>query len=271
MLRYSPGSSAAGGDVVAAGQRLGRLAEAPAGAKRLRVRVRHLGLIAKALSHPAQCRLRVATVEPVDEPHREEVAAAGGELAADAGAFDRLAGELRQRNPDDVEPVEAPVLEGVRVDAGELQALRIERVLVDDQGALGLEEAKVLRERGGIHGNEDVDHVARRVDVARGELDLEARDAGERPLGGADLGREVGKRRDVVAGERGGVGELAAGELHARRRNRRRSARPRSRALRPAWRPCGGHCRSSSCEGVGTRRENRQGSGQLYPHFDCAG
>ena len=53
-----------------------------------------------------------------------------------------------------------------------------------------------------------------REDVARGEVDLERRDAGERAGRRADLGREVGQRREVVAEHRGRVGEAAAGELH---------------------------------------------------------
>ena len=101
-------------------------------------------------------------------------------------------------------PVQAAVVEGVRFDVGELHPLRVERVLVDDEAAVRLEKPEVLHERGGIHGDEDVDHVARRVDVARCEVDLEARHAGERSLGGANLGREVRKRRNVVSRERGG-------------------------------------------------------------------
>ena len=46
-------------------------------------------------------------------------------------------------------------------------------------------------------------------------MHLEARHPGEGSLGRADLGRKVRERRDVVAAECGGVGELGAGELHA--------------------------------------------------------
>ena len=48
-----------------------------------------------------------------------------------------------------------------------------------------------------------------------GDADLEGRDAGQRAGGRADLGREVGERREVVAEQRRGVGELGAGQLHA--------------------------------------------------------
>ena len=46
-------------------------------------------------------------------------------------------------------------------------------------------------------------------------MELEAADARERPGGGADLGGVVGEGREVVAVQRDGVGELAAGDLHA--------------------------------------------------------
>jgi hypothetical protein len=48
-----------------------------------------------------------------------------------------------------------------------------------------------------------------------GEVELEARDAGQRAGGRANLGGEVGQRRDVVAEQRGLGRELRAGELHA--------------------------------------------------------
>src|SRR5207302_1734871 len=53
-----------------------------------------------------------------------------------------------------------------------------------------------------------------RVDVAAGEVDLVAGNAGERAGGSPDLGREVRQRADVVAEDRRRVGELSAGELH---------------------------------------------------------
>ena len=52
-------------------------------------------------------------------------------------------------------------------------------------------------------------------DVVVGEVQLEGRDAGQRALRGADLGREVREGREVVAEDRGLLGEPVAGELHA--------------------------------------------------------
>ena len=110
---------------------------------------------------------------------------------------------------------EAAVFERVGLVAGQLQALLVEGVLVDDQRAAVAEVAEVGRQRGRVHRHQAVDRVARRVDVGAGELDLKARDAGLGAARGADFGGEVGERGDVVAGQGGGVGELAADELHA--------------------------------------------------------
>src|SRR5205823_12945396 len=53
------------------------------------------------------------------------------------------------------------------------------------------------------------------MDVAGGEVDLEAGDAGQGAGWGADLGGEVGHGADVVAEERRGMGKLRAHQLHA--------------------------------------------------------
>ena len=58
-------------------------------------------------------------------------------------------------------------------------------------------------------------HVAGRDDVEVGDVDLEARDAGDRAGRGPDLGRVVGQRRQVVAEGCAHVGEAVPDELHA--------------------------------------------------------
>ena len=75
--------------------------------------------------------------------------------------------------------------------------------------------AEVGLQRRRVHRHQDVRRVARREDVARGEVDLERRDAADGAGGRADLGREVGQRREVVAEHSRRIGEPAAGELHA--------------------------------------------------------
>ena len=57
-------------------------------------------------------------------------------------------------------------------------------------------------QRGRVHGDEHVGRVARRGDVVVGDVDLEAGDAVHRAGWGADLGGELGQRRQVVAEQR---------------------------------------------------------------------
>ena len=67
---------------------------------------------------------------------------------------------------------------------------------------LGSQVVDVDLQRGGVHRHQHVGVVAGREDVAAREVELEAADAGERARRGADLGREVGQRAEIVAGER---------------------------------------------------------------------
>ena len=46
------------------------------------------------------------------------------------------------------------------------------------------------------------------------KVELEAADTGEGSRGGANLGREIGQSRDIVAGQRRFGGELHPGQLH---------------------------------------------------------
>ena len=75
--------------------------------------------------------------------------------------------------------------------------------------------ADVDLERRGVHRDQHVGRVAGREDVAAGEVELEAADAGQCARRGADLGGEIRQRAQIVAGQSGLVGELHAGELHA--------------------------------------------------------
>ena len=84
----------------------------------------------------------------------------------------------------------------------------------DDRRATG-DVAEVGLERGGVHRDEHVGGVAGGEHVVVGEVQLEARDAGQRALRRADLGGEVGQRRQVVAQRRRVAREPVPGELHA--------------------------------------------------------
>ena len=179
-------------DLVAHVDELGRLAEVHAGAEGGEVDVAHGGLVGELALDPALGDLGRTVVEPRDEAKGEEVArplgvARGGALEP----LDRAADDGRHRHALDLEAVERVVLERVRLVGRLLQVAGGEGVLVDDDRRAALELAEVRPQGGGVHGHEHVGRVARRGDVALGEVDLEARDAGEAAGGGADLGREA--------------------------------------------------------------------------------
>jgi hypothetical protein len=56
------------------------------------------------------------------------------------------------------------------------------------------DRADVRAQRRRVHRDQRVDRVAGRENVGRGEMDLEAGDARERPGRGSDLGRKIRQR-----------------------------------------------------------------------------
>ena len=115
----------------------------------------------------------------------------------------------------DVEVAERAVLERVRLVPRLLQVAVVEGVGVGDDRPALREVADVDLERGGIHRDEDARLVSGREDVVVREVHLEARHAGKRAGGRADLGREVGQRREVVPEDGRLRREAVARELHS--------------------------------------------------------
>jgi hypothetical protein len=89
-----------------------------------------------------------------------------------------------------------------------------EPVLVHDHRPALLEHADVRDQGGRVHGHQHVGVVPGREDVARGEVDLEGRDAVRGARGSAYLRGEVRERGEVVPHDRGRIREPAARELH---------------------------------------------------------
>jgi hypothetical protein len=115
----------------------------------------------------------------------------------------------------DVVVLERSVLERVRRVARLLEVAVVEGVLVDDQRAAAGKVMQVGLERRRVHRHEHGRAVARSQDVVVGEVELEARDAGQGARRGANLRGEVGQRREVVAHERCLAREAVPGQLHA--------------------------------------------------------
>ena len=104
---------------------------------------------------------------------------------------------------------------GLVVVAGLGQIASREVVGVDDDRRPGGEVAEVGPEGRGVHRDEHVGRVTGGEDVVVGEVHLERRHPGQRALGRADLGGEVGQRRQVVAERRRLLREPVPGQLHA--------------------------------------------------------
>ena len=194
---------------------LGRLAVGVTGVERAAVGLGDVRQAAEAIFDPVERRLEVAVVEPVDQSEREEVLGPLGVLVGEAEIVDRRYRGRRDRRFNDAVAVERAVAERIAGVVGLLQVARGEGVLVDDQQTALGQGGEVRLERGGVHRHERVGFVAGGENLVLGERDLEAGDAGQRTGGRADFGGEVGQRREVVAEDRGGVGEAVAGQLHA--------------------------------------------------------
>ena len=95
-----------------------------------------------------------------------------------------------------------PSSSGLRGVADLRQVALGELVGVGDDVGAARQVAEVGLERGRVHRDEHVGRVAGGEDVVVGEVQLEARHARQGACGGADLGGEVGQRRQVVAERR---------------------------------------------------------------------
>ena len=97
---------------------------------------------------------------------------------------------------------EAAIVERVCAVARLGKVPRVELAGIDDDEATGTQVADIGLECGRVHRDQHVGLVAGRLDAVRAEVDLERADAERRPLRRADLGGEVGKGREILAGER---------------------------------------------------------------------
>ena len=196
-------------------QRLDGLAVVIAGLERAQVGFRQRRGLLEALPDGVLLAIGVARVDPEDEPQRVEVLAAAGVLRRDAGALHRLPHQVLEVDLDHPVVVERPVGERVRFPAGFFEVVFGERIGIEDQQAAFRQVAQIDFERGGVHHDERVRLISRRVHLVSGKLDLIPGDARGGARGGPDLRRIIRERRQVVAVQRGLAGELGAGELHA--------------------------------------------------------
>ena len=196
-------------------RQLGGLAIGVAGVERgdigLRQR-RHLGELGL---QPVDDRLAVAVEHPQRQPQRPHVLAAQRFLVAQPERLHRVERQLADVERQQLPSGEAAVGQRVGGVFGLVEVALAELAFVGDDEAAGLQRLDIHLKTGGVHRDQHVGLVAGGLDLGRTEIDLEGADPEQRALRRADLGREVREGRQVVAGERGGQGELAAGQLHA--------------------------------------------------------
>ena len=194
---------------------LGRVAEVVAGLEGGDVGGHDRRLLGELRFQPGDRRLARPPVHPGDQAEGEDVL--GPLRLGRLEVLDAVGGARRQRRHRHLEGLvvlDRAVLQRVGLVAGLAQVGGGEGVLVDDQRAARLQRAEVGFERRRVHRHQRVRVVAGGEDVARGEVDLEGGDAARGAGRGADLGREVRQRREVVADVGGGGGEAVADELH---------------------------------------------------------
>ena len=182
MLRVLAGRELGLRDVELCVDRFNRFAVVVAGLQSGGIGAGDFRFLAELVFDVPQRRLERPIVEPEDETHREEVAAAVFFFLAELQALDRETRQFRHRHFVHAIRFERAVFERAGFVAGLIETFAFEGVAVDDQDAAGAEVAEVGGECGRVHGDERVDRVAGRVDVFAREVDLETRDAGERAL-----------------------------------------------------------------------------------------
>jgi len=156
-----------------------------------------------------------AVIEPVAHAQCEEVLATVHGLGVETEMLQGRTSQALQFYREHPEFIQRMIFQGIGGKASFAQIPFFEAVGVHDQNAVGLQVADIHLQRGRIHSDQHIDRVAGSMHFARREIQLKAADPGLGAGRGADFGGIVRKSGDVVAVEGDGIGELAAGNLHA--------------------------------------------------------
>ena len=194
---------------------LGRLAIGMTGVERGDVGIGQHRVLAELVLQPFDQRGTVTVEHPQRQAEGPHVLAAQGFLVAQAERLDRFERQRADVEGHQVPLRQAAVLKRVDLVLGLLEVALGELAAVGNDQAARLERLDIGLQRGRIHRHQHVGGIAGGIDGGRPEVDLEGRDAEQRALRGADFRRKIGKGGQIVAGQRGGQGELPAGELHA--------------------------------------------------------
>ena len=157
------------------------------------------------------------TVEqPEADAQCEHVLAFDDGFVVQSGLFQRLARHGSDVGNDDVVLVETQF--GQRVEGCESRLLEMffgDRIAVEDDRRARLEPLSVGFECRRVHRHQHVAVIAGIQLAVVAEMYLEARNARNGSLRGADFGGVVGEGRDAVSQQRRSVGKERARELHA--------------------------------------------------------
>ena len=162
----------------------------------------------------SQGGIHVSAVEPVDQPHREKVFATIGILGAETKLGHRFFGEPRHRDLDQAIVFHRGIFKRTRVQLRELEILFLEAIFVDDQQSSFGEVCHVRDQCGGVHRDQSVERIARRVDLVRSKLDLESRNPSAGSSRRPNLRWKVREGCDVVSKQRRCVRQLLTEQLH---------------------------------------------------------
>ena len=154
--------------------------------------------------------------KPEADAQCEHVLALDDGLVVESGLFQRLARHGGDVGNDDVVFVELEFCQ--RIEGCESRLLEMffgDRIAVEDDRRARLEPLSVGLERRGVHRHQHIAVVTGIQLAVVAEMDLEARNARNGSLRGADFGGVVGEGRDAVSQQRRSVGKERARELHA--------------------------------------------------------
>ena len=201
----------------ACGEGLAGLAVVVTRDQRFHVGFQNIGLRAE-LSLQETFRERIlAAVHPIDETEHEHVLATVLLLHAEGGALQRVTCQLGHIHAVQLELRQRSIRQGIHIFrlARKAQVLLVEAVGVGDDGATLFQLPEVGFQCGGVHYHQHIGLIAGRKDLHTAEVKLVAAHTGQRALRRTDLRREIREGAYVVAEQRVGIGELAAGQLDA--------------------------------------------------------
>ena len=163
-----------------------------------------------------ECVILRTVEQPEADAQCEHVLALDDGLVVESGLFQRLARHGGDVGNDDVVFVELEFCQ--RIEGCESRLLEMffgDRIAVEDDRRARLEPLSVGLERRGVHRHQHIAVVTGIQLAVVAEMDLEARNARNGSLRGADFGGVVGEGRDAVSQQRRSVGKERARELHA--------------------------------------------------------